>query len=198
MGLKIASDPSIADVIRHLGTNKDVPDLAQYGPVQALLKLAIDHQCHNIVELHAPHSRAGYVLCKAFDDVNVTSVCNPHVPHNHLDNLNCIEDWSSNTIKTFDNHTLDLVFIHDHDTPEHELFDTLSNWLLKVKPGGVICGSHFGLQGDMTRQGGALYEFAERERLTLSSYTPHLFVCYNDPEDKEPSEGPIRMVPLND
>ena len=194
MGLKITDQPSVSDVIRHLGTNKDNPDLAQYGTVPALMAIIITNQFHNMVELHSPHSRLGYTLCNAFDDINVTSICNPHTPCNEIDNLTNIQDWSSNAIDTIDDESLDIVFIHDHDNPHYELCETLCNWLRKVKPGGILCGTHFGLQADMSEQAGALYEFVNKERLTLEAYSPHLFVCFNDPLPPEKKEGPIRMI----
>ena len=198
MGLKITDQPSVTDVINYLDTRQDVPDLSQYGTVPALISLVVKHQCHNVVELHSPHSRAGYILCKAFDDINITSVCNPHSPHDHLDNLNCVEDWSSNVLNSVDDHSLDLVFIHDHDTPHHELYETLCSWLCKIKPHGILCGAHFGLQGDLTQQGGALCEFAKKENLTLDAYTSDLFICYNEPIPEPAGKAPIRMMPLND
>ncbi|MBC8416760.1 hypothetical protein H8E06_00340 [bacterium] len=199
MGLKITDQPSVTDVINYLDTKQDIPDLAQYGSVPAVMSLAIKHQCHNIVELHSPHSRLGCTLCKAFDDITVTSICNPHTPHDEsMDNLNCVHDWSSNVVDDVDDHSVDLLFIHDHDSPHHELCETLCIWLKKVKPGGILCGTHFGLAADMSKQAGALYDFVEREHLVLEAYTPHLFVCYNTPQPEEPSVTPIRMMPLND
>ena len=206
MGLKITDYPTVLDsstavldAVEYLGTKTDTPDLAQDGSIQAVIRLIVQHQCHNIVELHSPHSRLGCTLCKAFDDITITSICNPHEPHDdHMDNLTCVQDWSSNTLETFDDESLDLVFIHDHDTPHHELSNTLHCWLRKIKPGGILCGTHFGLQCDMSEQAGALYDFVSKERLVLEAYTEHLFICYNKPQSPEPKEGPIRMMPLND
>lgn len=201
MGLWLQHFETVDEVIAHLNTATDVPDISNYGAFPVICKLAIDHQCHNIVELHSPHSRLGCALACAFDDVTVTSICKEHVHTLDHDNLICIQDWSSNWVDTFADASLDLVFIHDHDLPEDELYGTLRDWLKKIKPGGILAGPHFGLECDhMSKRSYCLYEFARTENLVIDSGGPHAsaFVCINTPSEPETALRPIRMLPLND
>ena len=74
MGLKITDQPTVLDVVRYLGTKTDTPDLAQYGSIQSIIRLIVRNECHNVVELHSPHSRLGCTLCKAFDDLSLIHI----------------------------------------------------------------------------------------------------------------------------
>lgn len=197
MGLKITDRPSVSDILLELDDYDEV-QYNQYGCCVDLFKLVVEHECHNIVELHSPHSRVGCTLCKAFEDITVKSVCNPHEPHNHADNLTCIEDWSDNVVDTIPDESLDMVFIHDHDIPYDDLSSTLSAWLRKLKPGGVMCGRHFGLMTDMSTQARALYDFIDRESLVLDSQSAHMFVVLNEVVIEPQNKSPIRMEDLNE
>jgi hypothetical protein len=197
--LRIEDNPTLNDVIEFLDTGQDDPDLSQYGCFHSVVRLIMRYQCTDIVELHSPHKRISTALCSAFEDVNVTTICKEHEPlHNH-DNLNCIQDWSSNALDEVEDESLDLVFIHDHDHPDDEIYDTLRNWLRKIKPGGIMCGHHWGLESDsMSSRAYSLYEFARKENLVIDSEGTNTFVCINTPMDAEVQLLPIRLEELND
>jgi hypothetical protein len=46
---------------------------------------------------------------------------------------------SRDAITHFEDDSLDFVYIDANHAKEHALFD-ISNWYLKVKPGGILCG----------------------------------------------------------
>ena len=177
-----------------------IPNLHGYGCLNSVLKLVNDNNCIDIVELHSPHGRIGYNLCSEFDEINVTSICKnwDHDPAT-IGNLTCVHDWSSNIVSNFEDGELDLVFIHDHDAPQDDLYSTLREWLKKIKPGGVMCGRHFGMEtSHMSARAYALYEFARTESLVIDCVGGDTFVCYNTPLKETSGKAPIRMLPLND
>ncbi len=199
MALRVDDYPTLNEVIVCLDTKCNSPDLAQAGCFHAVANLVIGYQCKNIVELHSEHKMLSCALCCAFDDVDITTICKSHTTDHEHDNLTCIQDWSSNILDNFEDGSLDLVYIHDHDLPSEDLYDTLRSWLKKIKSGGILCGVHFGAECEhMSSHAYSLYEFARRENLCIDVEGTSTFVCINTPMPEEKSLAPIRLEELND
>ena len=199
MALRVDEYPTLNEIIVCLDTKHNTPDLAQAGCFHDVANLIVRNQCTNIVELHSPHKMLSCALCCAFDDVNITTICKEHTTDHVHDNLTCVQDWSSNMLDNFEDGSLDLIYFHDHDQPSEELYDTLTNWLKKIKPGGILCGTHWGAEcKHMSSRGYALYEFARTENLCIQSEGTNTFVCINDPMPAEKALAPIRLEELND
>jgi len=197
MALKTVDNITLLDVAEHINhLNVDGHQLIQCGNIPAVVELILQHNCEKILELHSPRGYLADVLCEAFDNVSVTSICNPHTHTRSYANLNCIQDWSCNRVDMFEDGELDLVFVHDHDSPDHELQQTLNQWLPKVKSGGIICGNHFALGTSyrVSKKGMALDLFMVENNLALNSHKGNTFYCINSPV-KQAKMRPVIVMP---
>ncbi len=191
---------SIHGIIAEVGTNTPLLNSGQYKNAPGILRLVLDNNLFNIVELHSPGAHVGQLLCNVFEDIICTSICD-HFDFDQdnisdaIANLVCIEDYSDSILTEFNDKSVDLVYMHDHNLPYYEVKKTLDEWLPKVRDGGIICGTHVGIKtNNMNEQAYSLYAFAKEANLSIQCLNNNTFYCVNTPVPEETRLRPIRLL----
>jgi len=189
---------TVNDVVTFLGNNTDILNLGHYRNAPSVIRLVLEHNLTTIVELHSQHARISKMLSCVFDDVNCTSICD-HFDFDHTvseyDNLSYIEGFSDGYTDAFNDKSVDMVYMHNHNIPHEEVEKTLTEWQPKVKESGIICGNHCGFSNNnIAQKAYGLYSFATSHDLNLESYDGNTFYCVNTPAVEEQTLRPIRMI----